>query len=107
LLQLHDAILASPSFGGLAFERGDPLAFCADLRKIKTQNGIAPGVGVHGRHVGVDGLEARLASGEKAVALVEEAFSRVSIERGEQAHADAKLIFRGGFFFGKTSKPLE
>ena len=54
----------------------------------------------------MDGLEASLAPGEKAVALVENAFSRVSIERGQQARAYAILIFRGRSFFAKTSKPL-
>ena len=65
---------------------------------------MPPRVGVHGRQGGLDLhlLKAFLTPDEPAGALGENVFARLAFEHGEEADADAKLIFRRRFFFGET-----
>ena len=68
---------------------------------------MAPGVGVHFGHGDLDPAEAFLTPGEPTVALRENGFARRALKQGEEADADAKLIFGSRFLFGEMRQALE
>lgn len=68
---------------------------------------MAPGVGAHGGHGGLELLEAFLSPGKPAIAFRENLFARMALEHGEEADADPEFIFGGRLFFGETRQLLE